>query len=70
MESPISTDVVVNIEQDIIEILEFVFVEDGIDYIEDALVVLNAYLFKLPKLSGRMWFFYQVVIYNMVGIPK
>jgi len=31
---------------------------------------LNAYLFKVPKLSGKMWFFYQVVVYNMVGIPK
>lgn len=34
------------------------------------MVTLNSYLFKVPKLSGKMWFFYQVIIYNMVGIPK
>lgn len=50
--------------------MEFVFIEEGIDYIEDALQALNSYLFKCPKLSGRLWFFYQVVVYNLVGIPK
>jgi hypothetical protein len=51
-------------------ILDFVFAEQGIDYIEDALVMLNALLYKSPKLSAPLWFFYQVVIYNIVGIPK
>jgi hypothetical protein len=50
--------------------MEFVFVEEGIDYIEDSLLILNSYLFKCPKLSGKLWFFYQIVVYNMVGIPK
>ena len=59
-----------SIESDVLALLEFVFLEDGVDYIEDALLTLNSYLFKLPKLSGHMWFFYQVIIYNMVGIPK
>lgn len=70
IESTIPAETIANIEVDVLAIMEFVFVEEGIDYIEDALVTLNSYLFKVPKLSGRMWFFYQVVIYNMVGIPK
>ena len=70
IESPISEESIVAIEGDIMSILEFVFLEEGIDYIEDALVTLNAYLFKVPKLSGPLWFFYQVIIYNLVGIPK
>jgi hypothetical protein len=51
-------------------IMEFVFAEEGVDFIEDALALLNAYLYKVPKVSGNIWFFYQVVVYNMVGIPK
>ena len=46
------------------------FGEDGADYIEDCLILLNAYLFKVKKMSGPIWFFYQVVVYNLVGIPK
>ena len=33
-------------------------------------MLLNAYLFKLESLSPQVWFFYQVVVYNMVGIPR
>ena len=33
-------------------------------------MLLNAYLFKSQKMSGSIWFYYQVVVYNMVGIPK
>lgn len=32
--------------------------------------MLNAYLFKIKKMSGILWFFFQAVIYNMVGVPK
>ena len=32
--------------------------------------LLNAHLFKVDKLSPDVWFFYQVVIYFLVGIPK
>ena len=37
---------------------------------EDSLIMLNAYLFKVQKMSGILWFFFQAVIYNMVGVPK
>lgn len=50
--------------------VEFIFGESGADYYEDALILLNSYLFKVPKLSGNLWFYYQVVVYNMAGIPK
>ena len=51
-------------------IIEFIFGEESCDYVEDCLVLLNAYLYKLRKMSGGIWFYYQVVVYNMVGIPK
>lgn len=70
IESPISQETITSVESDVLAIMEFVFVEEGFDYIEDALVLLNAYLFKAEKMGGRIWFFYQVVVYNMVGIPK
>jgi hypothetical protein len=54
----------------VVGLLDFVFGGEGCDYIEDCLVLLNAYLFKLKKMTGIIWFYYQVVIYNMVGIPK
>ncbi len=40
------------------------------DYIEDALILLNAFLFKIEKISPAIWFYYQVIVYNIVGIPK
>lgn len=46
IESPISQDTIIHIEPEVLSILEFVFVEEGFDYIEDSLVLLNAYLFK------------------------
>lgn len=49
---------------------EFIFTVDGQDYIDDALFLLNAFLFKIQNISPRVWFFYQVVVYNIVGIPK
>ena len=60
----------VQLEGEIVGLLDFVFGEEGADYIEDCLVLLNAYLFKIKKLTGPIWFFYQVIVYNMVGIPK
>jgi hypothetical protein len=70
IESPIPAETIPQLEGEIIGIIEFIFGEEGADYIEDVLVLLNAYLFKAQKMSGNIWFFYQVVVYNMVGIPK
>lgn len=53
-----------------IALLEFIFGEEGVDYIEDVLVLLNSYLFKAPQLTAPLWFYWQVIIYNLVGIPK
>ncbi len=31
---------------------------------------MNSYLFKAKQISNYLWFFFDVVVYNMVGIPK
>jgi len=34
------------------------------------MILLNAYLFKIKKMSGILWFYFQAIIYYMVGVPK
>lgn len=70
IESPIPGEVIPQLEPAVLGIAEFVFGEESCDYVEDVLVLLNAYLFKLRKMSGAVWFYFQVVVYNLVGIPK
>lgn len=53
-----------------ITLCEFIFSSDSIDYIEDILVLLNSYLHKIQSISPAIWFYYQVIVYNIVGIPK
>ena len=31
---------------------------------------MNVFLFKMEQLTERTWFFFQVLIYYMVGFPK
>ena len=53
-----------------ITLCEFIFSAESIDYIEDILVLLNSYLHKVQAISPAIWFYYQVIVYNIVGIPK
>lgn len=57
-------------EADVITLCEFIFSADETDYIEDILVLLNSYLHKIVTISPAIWFYYQVIVYNIVGIPK
>lgn len=31
---------------------------------------MRVYIFKVDKISQACWFFYQVIIYFVTGIPK
>lgn len=33
-------------------------------------MLLNSYLHKIETITPALWFFYQVIVYNIVGIPK
>lgn len=33
-------------------------------------MLLNSYLHKIETISSSIWFYYQVIVYNIVGIPK
>ncbi len=57
-------------QNDVVQLCYFIFTMSGIDYIEDLLVLLNSYLFKCSEIGAELWFFYQVMIYNITGIPK
>ena len=48
----------------------FVFSADTTDYIEDLLVLLNSYIYKINEIGPDLWFFYSVIIYNITGIPN
>lgn len=70
IDAPISQESIVAMEKDVISLCEFIFSSDSIDYIEDILVLLNSYLHKIETISPSIWFYYQVIVYNIVGIPK
>ncbi len=53
-----------------IALLNYAFSADGFDYIEDVLVLLSAYLHRVPFLTLPLWFYYHIVVYNLVGIPN
>ena len=48
----------------------FVLCQESIDYTEDMLGLLNVHLFQIQEISPSLWFFFQVVIYFLVGIPR
>lgn len=70
IDAPISQECIVNMEGEVVSLCEFIFACDSEDYIEDILVLLNSYLHRVQTISPALWFYYQVVIYNITGIPK
>jgi hypothetical protein len=70
IESSMPEEALSLLEAEIISLLEFIFLADGNDYIEDGLVLLNSYLFKIKKITSGLTFYYQAIVYIMVGIPK
>lgn len=70
IDAPITQESIVAMEKDVISLCEFIFSSESIDYIEDILVLMNSYLHKIETISPAIWFYYQVIVYNIVGIPK
>jgi hypothetical protein len=70
VDAPITQESIVAMETEVITLCEFIFSSDSVDYIEDILILLNSYLHKIEKISPAIWFYYQVIVYNIVGIPK
>ncbi len=50
--------------------MNYIFQMNTIDYVGDALGLFSSYLQKVPHISDLLWFYYEVVVYNMVGIPE
>lgn len=70
IESPLEPDVRAQLEQPVLEVCAFIFSSESLDYTEDIMYMMNSYVFKVEKLSPNIWFFYQVIIYFLVGIPN
>jgi len=68
--SPLPPDAVVQIEELIIPVVSFAFTLDGAEYLEESLDMLASYLFKVQIISQRMWFFYPVIFYYLLGIDR
>lgn len=48
----------------------FVLCQESVDYSEDILGLLSVHIHKIDQISFSLWFFFQVVIYFIVGIPQ
>ena len=58
------------IEDLIIPVINFALSEEGCDYIEDGLGILNAILYNVKVISEKMWNYYPVLNYIIAGKPK
>lgn len=68
--APLKPETLYKLEDVIIPVLNYGFSEIDCDYSNDAIALLNSYLFKTPVISEKMWFYYPVLIYMIIGIPK
>ena len=58
------------LEDNVLEMCYFVLCQESVDYSEDILSLLNVHIYKINQVSFSLWFFFQVVIYFLVGIPQ
>lgn len=40
------------------------------DYTIELMSLMNTYIFKSPSITQSLWFFFQVIIYFIVGLPQ
>ena len=57
------------IETCVLDVCAFLFTNESYDYFEDMMFLLRVHLEKVEKISPACWFYYQTLIYFIVGIP-
>ena len=70
LNSGLPQDAYYKIEDLIIPVLNFTLSEEGCDYIDDGLGILNAILYNETVISEKMWNYYPVLNYIIAGKPK
>jgi hypothetical protein len=70
LNAPIPNEVLPAIEELLIPVVSFCLTQAGNDHFMDSIECLAAYLYKAPTLSQRVWFFFPVIVYYVIGIKK
>lgn len=70
LNAPIPKETLPAIEELMIPVFSFCLTEPGNDHFLDSMDCMGALLYKLPNLSQRMWFFFPVIIYYIIGIKE
>jgi len=52
------------------QIFYFAFSEQGADYLEEATAILNIVLHNCKVVPQKIWFFYPILGYLMLGVPQ
>ena len=58
------------IEPFVLELCAFLFTNESLDYTEDLMFLMRVHVERIDKISPHLWFFYQVIIYFIAGIPN
>ena len=70
IETPLSVETRNELEPYFIKICVFLFSGNSEEYTQDLMSLMSTYLYKAHQITQNTWFFFQVVIYFIVGLPK
>ena len=68
--SPIQDALFSKIEEVLIPVMNLCLSQEGADFIDEALDLLNILLFKNKTISQGLWFYYPVLCYIIIGLPE
>jgi hypothetical protein len=54
----------------VLDICAFLFTNDVMDYVEELMYLMRVHVEKVEKMTPPCWFFYQILIYFITGIPN
>lgn len=68
--SPLPEYIYRKLEPTLIPVLNYILSNEGMDYIDEGLSILNLMLFNQPSVSQEMMFYFPLLIYILVGVPN
>jgi hypothetical protein len=68
IEAPLSAQTRLRLESYALRIFYFLFWNLEMDYMEELMGMMTVYVEKVDEIRTDLWFFYQVLIYFVVGI--
>lgn len=70
LSSPLPEYVYLKLEPTLIPILNYILSNEGMDYIDEGLSILNLLLFNQQTISSEMMFYFPLLVYILVGVPN